>query len=348
MSVEGSADGDAARITRVSVYPSRVSYRKLGLAVAALIGVTYLAIQWATRPSTTSVAPPRPTLVLARQDAPASTSYDALAAPEPVPPAPVPPRPAPPPAPATTAAAPRQRDLLAEAVEKGFARPARRCDGEQGAPAGHGVPAAGGSRQRSTTATDAFEPFQATGPIVPPGTPIPAVTQSAVVTERGGVVAAMITRDVWDAGFSCLAIPAGSVLVAEYSTSVGRGQKRIDIAAPQITRPWPRHDTVQLRAMTADAQGASGLPGTVEVPWFQTGALIAASTAVDLGTAALTQGGSLVGIILGRTLESPLDRAAKDFLERQPVISLEAGTEIVVLLRGAIACDDFRSPHRTP
>lgn len=66
------------------------------------------------------------------------------------------------------------------------------------------------------------------------------------------------------------------------------------------------------------------------------GLLIAASAAIDLGTAALSGGGSLIGGLLGRSLESPLDRAARDLLERAPVITLEAGEPVVVILRGAL------------
>ena len=70
--------------------------------------------------------------------------------------------------------------------------------------------------------------------------------------------------------------------------------------------------------------------------------LIAASTAVDLGQAALTHGGSLIGAIIGRTVDSPLNKAAKDLLDRQPVVTLEPGDAIAILLRGAVECQDFR------
>src|SRR3546814_11627870 len=65
---------------------------------------------------------------------------------------------------------------------------------------------------------------------VPPGTPIEAQTITRIVTERPGIVTAMVTRDVWSAGFDCLAVPAGSTLTMAYGTETTRGQKRIDIA----------------------------------------------------------------------------------------------------------------------
>ncbi|WP_114859729.1 TrbI/VirB10 family protein [Azospirillum brasilense] len=180
--------------------------------------------------------------------------------------------------------------------------------------------------------------------VVPAGTPIPAQTITRVVSERGGILTAMVTRDVWDAGFSCLAVPAGSTLTMAYAPAVTRGQKRLEIANPVITRPWPKNDTVTIAAMTADATGASGLPGSVEVPWFRTGLLIAASTAVDVTTAVLTGGGSLLGALLGRNLDSPLDKATKDMLDRAPMITLEAGEPVTVILRSALRADDARGP----
>lgn len=57
---------------------------------------------------------------------------------------------------------------------------------------------------------------------------------------------------------------------------------------------------------------------------------------------ALTGGGSLIGGILDRSMDRPLDKAAKDALDQAPVISLSAGEPIVLLLRGGLAADDFK------
>ncbi|MBP2226752.1 type IV secretion system protein VirB10 [Azospirillum agricola] len=177
--------------------------------------------------------------------------------------------------------------------------------------------------------------------LVPPGTPIPLLTVNRVVTERGGIVTARVTQDVWDAGFSCLAVPAGSVVTLDVGSGVSKGQKRIEVANPVITRPWPRNDTVRVAAIGADITGAAGLAGSVQVPWLQTGLLIAASTAVDVAAAALTGGGSLIGGILGHSIDRPLDKAAKDLLDRAPVITLDAGEPVLLLLRGGLRADDF-------
>ena len=205
----------------------------------------------------------------------------------------------------------------------------------------------GWSRKEDTGAVTAVQAgtsdFAAAGSdcFVPPGTPIPLLTVNRVVTERGGIVTARVTQDVWDAGFSCLAVPAGSVVTLDVGSGVTKGQKRIEVANPVITRPWPRNDMVRVAAVGADATGAAGLAGSVEVPWLQTGLLIAASAATDVAAAALTGGGSLIGGMLGHSIDRPLDKAAKDLLDRAPVITLDAGEPVLLLLRSGLKADDF-------
>ncbi|CAO3456044.1 Conjugative transfer protein TrbI [Azospirillum argentinense] len=46
------------------------------------------------------------------------------------------------------------------------------------------------------------------------------LTVNRVVTERGGIVTARVTQDVWDAGFSCLTVPAGSVVTLDVGATV--------------------------------------------------------------------------------------------------------------------------------
>lgn len=255
-------------------------------------------------------------------------SYADLAPPPPPAPRVEIPKPAPAPAKPPARGPAKEDELRKKAMEAGVGGWSRK-EPEEAAPAGH----RGGSD------------FAAAGGdcVVPAGTPIPLQTISRVVTEQGGVLTAQVTQDIWDAGFACLAVPAGSTVAMEVGRGVIKGQKRIAVTKPVITRPWPRNDTVQPAAMVADATGAGGLPGSVEVPWVQTGLLIGASAAVDLASAALTGGGSLLGTILGRGIESPLDRAAKDMLERAPVITLDAGEPVLLVLRGALRADDFRS-----
>lgn len=317
-------------LVRHRVITSGPHVLRILLVVGAMIALGVVAYMLG-RAQGNGTAPRSAAQVERRAPEPPLPSYaDMAAVPQPPPP-PVPrvePRPAtPPPAQPRASAAPKEDELRTKAMDAGVGGWSRK---EQDT--------------ASATAAGASD-FTGFGSdcLVPPGTPIPAQTISRTVTERGGILTAQVTQDVWDTGFACLAVPAGSMVTMEVGSGVTKGQKRIEVSKPVIVRPWPRSDMVQPGAVGADATGAAGLPGRVEVPWFETGLLIGASAAVDLASAALTGGGSLFGTILGRGIESPLDRAAKDMLERAPVITLDAGEPLLLVLRGALRADDFRS-----
>ncbi|NYZ16945.1 TrbI/VirB10 family protein [Azospirillum sp. RWY-5-1] len=315
-------------LVRHRVITSGPHVLRILLVAGAMIALGVVAYMLG-RAQGTGSAPRAATPVERRAPKPPLPSYaDLAAAPQP-PPAPrVGPTPTtPPPAQPRASAPPKEDELRKKAMDAGVGGWSR--------------------KEPDPTAAKPAGASDVTGfgadCLVPPGTPIPAQTISRTVTERGGILTAQVTRDVWDAGFACLAVPAGSMVTMEVGSGVTKGQKRIEVSRPVIVRPWPRSDMVQPAAIGADATGAAGLPGRVEVPWFETGLLIGASTAVDLAAAALTGGGSLLGTILGRGIESPLDRAAKDMLERAPVITLDAGEPLLLVLRGALRAADFRS-----
>lgn len=222
-----------------------------------------------------------------------------------------------PPAAVVTPTAAPKPDRLAEQARAagpgGWTRPAAQAPAPAPAPV-----AASGSSSDAGTCT------------VPAGTPIPLVTVNRVVTEQGGVLVARVTRDVWDGRFACRAVPAGSTVTLAVAPGTARGQRRIAVSDPVIYRPGSP-EPLRPAAIGADAAGAAGLAGRVEVPWAATGLLVAASTALDLAMAAIAEGG-LLGAILGRTADRPLDQAARAQLERLPVITLEPGAEITLLL----------------
>jgi type IV secretion system protein VirB10 len=91
----------------------------------------------------------------------------------------------------------------------------------------------------------------------------------------------------------------------------------------------------------SDKEGAAGVPGDIDYPWIEAGVLVAIDTAVDLGKAALSGGGSLIGSILMDNAQSPLSKAANDILDRTSTISLNPGEEVVLLLKSGICADDF-------
>jgi type IV secretion system protein VirB10 len=325
-------------------------------AVAGLAGTVGLATFMAMDRNGQAAAPQVARLVAARE--PETRGYADLrqqasvAVPDRPPERP--PAPAPAPAPRlteATAAVPagtapagggqrKRDDLWDRAMEAGVGGWSA-DDGERKALDGVQVASAGAGTSANPLGLPSFAGSACAG-FVKPGTPIRATLINRVSTERGGIATLNVDADVWNTGMDVLAVPGASTMTVEYVGDVSRGQRRVAFANPTIVRPWPRSDVVQVSATTADASGASGLPGYVNVPWFQTGLLVAASTAVDLGVAALTGGGSILGAILADNADSPLDRVAKDLWERAPVIELDPGEQVLVFLKGGLCADDFR------
>ncbi|MFC7333881.1 TrbI/VirB10 family protein [Rhodocista pekingensis] len=336
-----------------------------GRVIAAGAGLLALGgIAWLLMAGEPAPEPPRRALDVTRQSpAPALPRYEDLSVPAvaapPVPPNPVePPRPrfdpTTPIGPSPTQAAP---DRLAEQARAagvgGWSRPREEEGGRTpGDPAGSdglypgamaGPDSAAGMTADTTRGAGQWghsqTPAAVTGAAtchVPAGTPIPLQTLNRVVTEQGGILVTMVTRDVLGNGLTCRAIPAGSTVTLSVAPGSARGRRRIAVADPVITRPWPWADSIRPAAVAADTTGAAGLPGRVQVPWLSTGLLIAAGTATDLATAALSDGGSLIGPILGRTADRPLDQATRALLDRLPVITLEPGAGMTLLLAGPL------------
>lgn len=304
----------------------------------ALAGAGVVAVAVAAYLLGSHDAPPDAARKVADVNAPPPRlpTYGELApAPTPEPPRPrfEAPAPATAPAPLAAAQAPRPdrlRERAAEAGVGGWSRPR-----DTGGPMPAGAQAVADAPSVGATAA---------GCVVPAGTPLPLQSLNAVVSEQGGILVASVTRDVWDASLACLVVPAGSTVTLRVAATSARGQRRVAVSDPTITRPWPLADTLRPDAVGADASGAAGLPGRVDVPWLETGVLVAASTAVDVAVAALTGGGSLVGALLGRNAERPLDRAARDQLQRLPVIELRPGAPFLLLLAAPLQATPFTPP----
>jgi type IV secretion system protein VirB10 len=174
-----------------------------------------------------------------------------------------------------------------------------------------------------------------------PATPIVLQIDYKVVNEQEGTVFGHVVAPVMDSRFAIEGIPDGTTFTAPYKKTESKGQKRIAIGAPTLIRPDPRNDELVVDGQMSDIEGAAGVPGDVDYPWVQAGVLVALDTAVDLGKAALSGGGSLLGSIFMDNAERPLSKAAKDMLDRAPTISLEPGEEVVLLLKSGICADDF-------
>lgn len=182
------------------------------------------------------------------------------------------------------------------------------------------------------------------GIVIHEGTPIRAVTLSAVNSDLPGMVTALVTTDVYDTRTGRdLALPRGSRLIGEYNSSIEMGQVSVLGAFHRIILPDGR--SISLPAFqAANHDGASGVPGKVDTHFwdmFWSSALLATiGYAVDRAiapkenttsvTIQMGNGGSS-GNTAGEIIKDTSETALRRFRDRAPTIYIEQGTEITVM-----------------
>lgn len=165
--------------------------------------------------------------------------------------------------------------------------------------------------------------------VIQAGSKIPAVLLSGIDTNAAGSVAAQTTRDVYDVTGTCLAIPAGSRLVGRYDHITGHGQKRVALAWEAIT--LPDYTTVSLAGMNGtDVSGTAGVKGNVN---NHNAAFLGAVILGSLVEAAPSLAGLKADVTFGSVAGDASSAGQKIIereLNRQPTITVPAGTEVAV------------------
>ena len=274
------------------------------------------------------------------------------------PPPPAAPAPAPAPAPSVVAHGGGGRSWRQEAREGETKLVEVNREGRGGASGGSGAMMASSAPPGGSGAPGAapgggngiYSSARLTGPM--PGqvnarTPIRAHTEQPIATDAPGYVTALTIGDVWTADKSCVAIPHGSRLYGETMGEVSEGQVKVTTIWTHLQRPLPRNDSIELtKVVGSDRDGTPGIRGKVNNHWLRKFGFIVASSAIDIGTAALGgRGGNRGTVVIGGTIaenaRSPLDDFAKKQLDIPPTIEVEP-KEISVMLSQHLPLDCFR------
>lgn len=98
--------------------------------------------------------------------------------------------------------------------------------------------------------------------IIPQGTIMHGVLETAIQSDLPGVIRGTVSEDVWSLDGRRVLIPKGSRLIGEYRSGIATGQTRVLIA-------WNRVYTgsgisVQLGSTGADSLGRAGMTGVVD------------------------------------------------------------------------------------
>jgi type IV secretion system protein VirB10 len=103
--------------------------------------------------------------------------------------------------------------------------------------------------------------------VVPQGTMIPAVLETAMNSDLPGFVRAVVSRDVRGFDGSDVLIPRGSRLVGQYRSGLSQGASRIFVIWTRVLRPDGA--SVQIASPGGDPLGRAGQSGKVNNHFFE-------------------------------------------------------------------------------
>jgi type IV secretion system protein VirB10 len=197
--------------------------------------------------------------------------------------------------------------------------------------------------------------------MIPEGTLIPGILETAIVSDLPGQIRAITSKDVYSFDGRRVLIRTGTRLIGEYQSEVTRGQKRIFVIWTRLIRD--DGVSVRLNSIGTDSLGRSGLTGHVDNKFRERfGASIVLSI-VGGGASYLTGYGSSSGSGSGNN-ESDSDRGAElaretiaqtfsdmantvlaENLRIPPTISVSQGERIFVYVRQDL---DFSEMYDDP
>ncbi|WP_137114071.1 type IV secretion system protein VirB10 [Mesorhizobium sp. GR13] len=194
--------------------------------------------------------------------------------------------------------------------------------------------------------------------LVPEGTLIPGILETAIVSDLPGQVRAIVSQDVYSFDGRRVLIPTGTRLIGEYQSEITRGQTRIFVVWTRMLRD--DGVSVRLNSIGADSLGRAGLTGRVDKKFRERfGAAILLSI-VGGGASYLTGYGSqtatgksdnaqraeeLARETLARTFSDMANQALGDSLRIPPTISVSQGARIFVFVRQDL---DFSAMYENP
>ena len=186
--------------------------------------------------------------------------------------------------------------------------------------------------------------------LIPEGTLIPGILETAIVSDLPGKVRAIVSQDVYSFDGRRVLIPTGTRLIGEYQSEITRGQTRIFVVWTRMLRD--DGVTVRLNSIGADSLGRAGLTGRVDKKFRERfGAAILLSI-VGGGASYLTGYGSqtasgdsddaqraeeLARETLAQTFSDMANQALGDSLRIPPTISVGQGERIFVFVRQDLA-----------
>ncbi|MUO44698.1 type IV secretion system protein VirB10 [Agrobacterium vitis] len=191
--------------------------------------------------------------------------------------------------------------------------------------------------------------------LVPEGTLIPGILETAIVSDLPGQIRAITSQDVYSFDGRRVIIPTGTRLIGEYQSEVTRGQKRIFVVWTRLIRDDGA--SVRLNSIGADSLGRSGLAGHVDNKFRERfGASILLSI-VGGGASYLTgygseqssgsnnddaqRGADLARETIAQTFSDMANTVLSENLRIPPTISVPQGERIFIFVRQDLDFSDM-------
>ena len=197
--------------------------------------------------------------------------------------------------------------------------------------------------------------------VIPEGTLIPGILETAVNSDLPGQIRAITSQDVFSFDGRRVLIPTGTRLIGEYQSDLSRGQKRIFVIWTRLLRD--DGVSVRLNSIGADSLGRSGLTGVIDNKWRERFGSAILLSIVGGGSSYLTgygsgqysssgNGGSqsdraadLARETIARTFSDMANQALGENLRIPPTINIHQGERIFVYVRQDL---DFSAMYPDP
>jgi type IV secretory pathway VirB10-like protein len=175
--------------------------------------------------------------------------------------------------------------------------------------------------------------LSSTNMVIPQGTIIVGVLETAIDSDLPGLVRAVVSRDVLGFDGTMVLIPRGARLIGQYSNGVALGQSRAFVIWTRLLRS--DGVSVQLGSAATDALGTAGLGGKVNSHFLRRFGAATLLSVVTSGLEYLTdRAGSSSTVVVGSSGQA--NQLASIALQRQidiaPTIKIAQGTPIRVFV----------------
>jgi type IV secretion system protein VirB10 len=167
--------------------------------------------------------------------------------------------------------------------------------------------------------------------IVPQGTLIFAVLETALDSTQSGQVRGILSNDVHNASGTLVLIPKGSRVFGEYKGDIASGQNRAQIVWGRLIRP--DGVTISLDSPASDQLGRAGIKGKVDTHFGERllGALL--QSTIDFGVLAASRAvtsGSGVVVALPQAAQSAGSKLIQE--PPKPTLRVRHGTRVAVFV----------------